>query len=171
MPEQFGIPCKECCYQVEGDRPLSKERHGAKVLLVFQAPGKDEIAMRKPISSNNSRSAAARVRKSLERVGMKIKRSNFDITNAVQCYPGKNAVNRDLKPRESARKCCMEWLRRDIVNGGYCGIVVFGAFARRSIMGLELDKDDDLFLYIRHPSGGLSNIELDRALKHFFDLN
>lgn len=164
MPGRFENHCEGCPYSQSptgSNLPLSKESNGGSILLVFQAPGLDEWSHRIPICSPNGRSTAARVRNSLAR--LKKSRSDFDITNAVQCFPGKTASGRDRKPSEIARKKCSEWLRSDINQKTYSKIIVFGNVARKSIDEL-LSSQAVPIIYLKHPSGGLSNAALDNAL-------
>ncbi|HEY8159135.1 MAG TPA: uracil-DNA glycosylase family protein [Methylobacter sp.] len=143
------------------NQPLSKEFNSSSVLLIFQAPGIDEWNTGQPIISQGSRSAAARIRNSLVRLGKS--RGDFDITNSVQCYPGKNSTGRDKRPSETMRKNCQSWLATDIASH-YQTIVVFGACAKKSVLALGY-SNDSRFKFLNHPSGGLTNLDLDNALR------
>lgn len=71
----------------ENFSPLTIEKQpNASTLLIFQSLGHDEWINKVPISSENPQSTAARIRNSLNRIGKS--RAEFDITNAVQCFPG-----------------------------------------------------------------------------------
>lgn len=163
MPSTFGNFCNGCPYERSriGKEPLSKEHNGSSTLLVFQSPGIDEWNLGKPVCSSNARSTAARVRNSLTRISKS--RVDFDITNAVQCFPGKAKSGRDNKPSEVARRLCEEWLRVDIDSSNYSKIVVFGAIAKRSVNSV-LSVSTIPVVFIAHPSGQLSNADLDDAL-------
>lgn len=171
MPNNFKKHCNNCPYNPrngyatlsngEPSGPLFLEANSERALLIFQAPGLEEWIARKPISSNNSRSAAARIRASLARLGKT--RVDFSITNSTQCYPGKENL-RDKPPLTSARKCCSNWLKQDIEVCAYSRIIVFGSTAKKSVIELGYAIDPRL-IFIRHPSGGLSNADLDFALK------
>lgn len=172
MPNSFENHCKNCPYnpangyaESPGQRlpaPLLMEANSTDTLLIFQAPGADEWTERKPICSKNPKSAAARIRNSLER--LKKSRTDFSITNSTQCYPGKRSSIRDKPPLKLARKCCSNWLKQDIEKFPFSRIIVFGAKAKSSITELGY-ASDPRFLFLRHPSGGLSNVLLDLALK------
>lgn len=164
MPIEFKNHCDGCPYSQSTtgpNLPLSKEDNDSLILLVFQAPGPDEWNRRIPICSPDTRSTAARMRNSLAR--LKKFRTDFDITNAVQCYPGKAASGRDRKPSELARRKCAEWLRSDISQKTYSKIVVFGNVAKKSVREVLLPPSVPV-VYIKHPSGGLSNTALDDAI-------
>ena len=67
--------------------PLSRDPliASSRTLLVFQVPGIDEAKIGLPISSPNPHSCASRMRNSFSRKG--VLRSNYDIAEAVSCYP------------------------------------------------------------------------------------
>ena len=171
MPTTFNNYCNTCPYNPKNGHsvaqnnqplPLYMEANSPQTLLVFQAPGFDEWAARKPICSTNPNSAAARIRNSLVRIGRL--RIDFSITNSTQCYPGKGKSSRDKGPLALARKYCSNWLKQDIEAFAFSRIIVFGAKAKSSITELGY-ANDPRFLFLRHPSGGLSNIILDEALR------
>ena len=147
---------------VRAQTPLAVENNCSKTLLVFQAPGKDEWSQGRPLCSENSRSAAARIRSALKRLNLN--RHDFNITNAVQCLPNSAASSRDKPPSANAQSCCLIGLKNDIELIAYTKIVVFGSIAKKSIYKLGYCKDSR-FIFLRHPSGGLSNEKLDSALK------
>jgi uracil-DNA glycosylase family 4 len=141
---------------------LSKESNNSSVLLIFQAPGIDEWNSGQPVISQGSHSAAARIRNSLTRVGKS--RGGFDITNCVQCYPGKSSSGRDKRPSEAMRRSCQSWLAPDIASH-YQKVVVFGGCAKKSVLDLGYLINDPRFIFLNHPSGGLTNLNLDNALR------
>jgi len=142
------------------------EDHGASVLLIFQAPGVDEWTSGKPVSSVNSRSAASRLASAFGLAG-KI-RTDFNITNTVQCFPGKKDSYGDRKPRDKAppakvRQHCSEWLRQDIETFQYKRVIVFGAHAHKAVRALGY-QNDPRFCFVRHPTGGLSTEDISQTL-------
>lgn len=165
MPTNYLNCCAGCPYienkTKDTKSPLSMENNGSDVLIILQAPGVDEWKSNKPICSTNKKSAAARIRNSLKRTGLT--REDFNITNAVQCYPGKSLSGRDLKPSKIAQFFCSKWLKQDIEASKFRKIIIFGSIARNSIKMLALENDPR-FVYFRHPSGFLKNKDLDSAL-------
>lgn len=181
MPSAFTAHCQGCPYRnndhltdTDPRLPLSMEyRPGAVALLILQAPGSQEWDGNRPICSTSPRSAAAKIKKSLTRIGAQ--RGDFSITNAVQCYPGVGSDRRDKRPRKRARQKCMNWLKMDIRRHlsppthrrldveTWRRVVVFGAEARESVEQLGYGNDSR-FRFVVHPSGGLSNSNLDAAL-------
>ena len=164
MPANYSRHCCSCPYNQRCIRgPLSMERgsRNADVLLIFQSPGEEEWKNKTPISSDNPRSAAARIQRSLCRICKK--RCDFSITNAVQCYPGKGRNGRDKKPHKTAQRQCANWLKDDISLNEWKKVVVFGSVARDIVQDLGFGNDCR-FIFLRHPAGGLSNMCLDRAL-------
>lgn len=158
--------CQQCPYfSTEIFSPLSIEKKpNASILLVFQSPGRDEWENKTPISSENRQSTAARIRNALTRVGKS--REEFDITNAVQCFSGISNTGRDKKPSKIARKYCMELLRLDISSKPYDKVIVFGQVAQKSVETIMALMNTQITTeYLKHPSGGLSNHDLDSALR------
>ena len=175
MPCTFKEYCNGCSYSnalhlpsTERRLPLTMEPNpGTTALLIFLAPGINEWGKGQPICSGSSHSAAARIRNSLRRIsasmGINVSRCDFSITNAVQCYPGAGRNGRDKTPRAAARRQCANWLMRDIQFRNWRRIVVFGAIPKQSVRDLGYGCDPR-FRFIRHPSGRLSNPDLDNAL-------
>ena len=173
MPSSFVKHCKNCPYNPANSQerdvpspiahsPLSLEANATSTLLIFQAPGADEWKACKPICSDNPWSAAARIRNALSRLGKE--REEFSITNATQCYPGESKSGRDRPPTASARRHCASWLKEDIESSAFSKIIVFGRSAKQSVTELGC-ASDPRFLFLPHPSGGLSNADLDSALR------
>ena len=173
MPDSFNLCCNACPYKQapsevgefakkKAREPLRMEANSNQALLILQAPGSDEWEARIPLWSDNPHSAAASIRNSLKRLGLS--RTDFSITNSTQCYPGKGNFSRDKPPLASARRCCSHWLNQDINGASFSHIVVFGKLAERSVSELGY-KDDKRFIFVGHPSGKLSNVALDAALR------
>lgn len=173
MPSSFELSCIHCPYHHRNGHaqdstreltvPLSVEKNSGERLLVFQGPGRDEWDEGKPLCSKNRRSAALRVRSALGRVGKS--RLDVSITNATQCYSGRGQNGRDNPPKEAARRQCLHWLDQDIKAHPNARVVVFGSVAKKSVLELGYKVDDPRFVFLRHPSGGLSNDKLEAALK------
>lgn len=166
------IPCQNCPYNVSGRlhiapntrlySPLEKEDNNSNVLLIFQSPGEIEWEAGLPLQ-NLRNGAGLRLQNSFERLGKC--RSDFDITNTVQCYQGRGKNGRDKKPSKIAQEKCRQKLMIDIESKQYRKIIVFGAIARRQIEALGYSFDSNpRFTHLRHPSGGLTNEELDENL-------
>ena len=169
MPETYGEACNNCPYRRRNPHyqppgaPLSMERNNNRVLLILQAPGVDEWSCRRPAISQSPYSAAARIRNSIER--LRRTRADYSITNAVQCYPGGARTNgRDKPPRKSACCACAAWLKEDIESHDWYRVVVFGRIAERSVRMIFDNCCPDHVTFLRHPSGGLTNCDLDAAL-------
>ena len=158
--------CKKCPYSGAAHmnnqgKPLRLENNNSKILLVFQAPGIEEWKQRKPIISKKRNSASSRMENAFKR---KCKnRQDYDITEAVQCYPG-YGNNRDKKPSKKAVECCKEHLKRDIINGKYEKIIAFGRIAQESVSEIVKGVASIEIVNKRHPCGGVTNNELDKEL-------
>ncbi|WP_431484124.1 uracil-DNA glycosylase family protein [Pseudomonas solani] len=161
MPARYESHCIGCPYnnaahlpvssQYNRSAPLSIEDNGASVLLIFQAPGVDEWAKGRPVASTNPSSAGVRLATAFRIAGRT--RQDYNITNTVQCFPGKEPQVGTTRPRDNAptaavRRHCSEWLRQDIQAQSYKRIVVFGAHARRAVRNLGFG-DDPRFRFIR----------------------
>lgn len=158
--------------------PLSIDiGNNADTLLVFQSPGTDEwgggvltvSGNRIPIDSKNRYSAAARMRNSMARKG--VVRTDYDITEAVQCFPGKKSNGRDKRPSVNSMMCCLHHLVNDLSVKKYNKIVAFGAVAYQmttQAVGIVNTNNvikfmQPLPIFARHPSGWISNNNLDAS--------
>ena len=176
MPTTFGNHCIGCPFENAAhlshadqsirSKPLSMEDNGSSVLLVFQAPGIDEWSTGKPVSSLNPKSAGAKLAGAFQQAGKS--RADYNLTNTVQCFPGKRPPSSEFRPRDkapaaAARTRCSNWLRHDVESSHYSKIVVFGAHARKAVQALGF-ATDSRFHFLTHPSGGLSNASLVAAV-------
>ena len=132
---------KGTSYYSNANSPLSIDMgNNADTLLIFQAPGADEWAggtntssgNRIPIDSKNTRSTAERMRKSMNRKG--VNRSDYDITEAVQCFPGRGISGRDKKPNAKSQKYCLAHLVNDLSQKKYRKIIAFGQVAHENAL-------------------------------------
>ena len=177
MPNTYKSHCDGCPYAGEHhllphekssrSAPLSMENNRASVLLIFQAPGVDEWKTGLPISSEAAGSTGKRLVEAFGKVGKT--RKDFNITNCVQCFPGKrlatsSALSRDNPPAAEARVRCYQWLLEDIRAAQYKRIVVFGTVAK-AVLLRHYKGDTEHFKFIKHPAGGLSSDVLLDALR------
>jgi uracil-DNA glycosylase len=141
--------------------PVEFEKNNSKILLVFQAPGDDEWRVGMAILPTVKVGGSAGRRIKMSWVRCKKQRHDFDIINAVQCYPGSDG-DRDFKPDAMAINACSNRLETVLNYNSYKKIVVFGDVAK-SIM-------DDIcnrtciypnIVQAKHPNGGASKKELD----------
>jgi uracil-DNA glycosylase family 4 len=143
------------------------EDNKGSILLIFQAPGINEWTNGRPVSSPESRSAGMRLEAAFAHCGTT--RASYNITNAVQCFPGKQEnprggkCARDKAPLAAARRHCADWLREDLNAHRYKRVVVFGSLARKTVKELDC-VEKTRFIFKKHPSGGLSNDDLYEAL-------
>ena len=186
MPTNY-IHCNNCPYvqqqhlqntnfQIPNPSPLSLDLgNNANTLLIFQAPGVDEwlgntcSQIRIPIDSKNPHSAAARMKKSMNRKGAV--RGDYDITEAVQCFPGKTSSGRDRKPSAQSIRCCLRHLVNDLSQKQYVDIVAFGVIAfemaQEAVNIVNSNSQIKLIQptprFVKHPNGGIDNITLDSS--------
>jgi uracil-DNA glycosylase family 4 len=144
---------------------LEIENNKSSTLLVFQAPGKNEWKAKRPLISTDPYSASKKINNSLKRINKC--RTDYDITNTVQCYPGYNKTKkRDYRPCAKAVKYCMQQLELDILLNKYTKVIAFGNIARKAVEEIKI-KNNLGFKQVncKHPSGGLSRFDLDTALQ------
>ena len=160
--------CVGCPYANSSNQPIRCERNGSKYLLVFQAPGNDEWSgttisgNRIPIDSANSHSCAARMRNSFAR--KKASRKDYDIAEAVCCYPSKNTNRRDKKPSARSIASCTKNMERLLQKGQYTKIVCFGNVAYKVVsQALSTINGNAICTWVSHPSSGVSNNTLDNS--------
>lgn len=142
--------------------PLKLESNGSKILLVFQAPGEEEWKSGKAIFSmiKQGGTAGKRIENSWERE--KKVRKDFDITNVVQCFPGKSSTVRDSEPNIMAICVCKERLKKAIEMYKYDKIITFGTIAKDVVDGiLNSNLNNITVVNSIHPTGGLCNADLD----------
>ena len=136
----------------------------SNTLIVLQAPGEDEWKVRRPLQATVKigGTAGSRIELSWSRKGKT--RTDYDITNSVQCFPGKDLQGGDLKPSNITIDYCFEWLKEDIKNGNYIKIIGFGKIANKQIekarVALNIGSNVQI-VQRKHPNGRLSNLELD----------
>ncbi|MFY0528756.1 uracil-DNA glycosylase family protein [Archangium gephyra] len=167
MPTYNSTICRQCPYHPGGPlalppttrahQPLAIEQRGSDVLIVARAPGVDEWEDGHPLISPNPQSAAHRLRKSWLRIGKN--RQDYDITNAVLCYPGKPPSSPDGKPPRDnppdavALVQCRHWLQGTINSGRYRKIVTLGDEARAAVVACGLPSGVNV-VSVPHPSSG-----------------
>lgn len=149
-------------------------RKNADKLLIFQAPGIDEwqgntvSGNREPIDSISSHSAAARMRNSIIK-RKHLTKDDYDITEAVQCFPGKSSTsNRDKQPCAKSRYYCLQYLISDLSHKQYRQIVAFGDVAYEMACiavncVLQMGYIQTQPIHAKHPSSGVTNKELDQS--------
>jgi len=169
----YDINCLNCPYNhqkhlIDGsfqssrsNPPVVLENNGSDVLLVFLAPGNKEWEVGKAIqpTKKTGGSAGVRVENSWKRKGKS--RTDFNIINTVQCFPGNNG-DRDLEPNTKAISSCSNRLEVIIKSSEYCKILAFGEVAQQIIFKLLGSKDyEKRVIAMRHPNGGVKNKDLD----------
>ncbi|RKH20848.1 hypothetical protein D7X74_02850 [Corallococcus sp. CA047B] len=142
MPDLDNKICRGCPYHPSEGRvppprdgrahvPLSAEINGSETLLLLQAPGINEWSDGKPLSSGENNSASQRFNAALAKAGKT--REEFDIAEAVNCYPGQDERGRDLPPLSPVVKACSRWLAELIKEKQYKTVVLFGNVAAQAL--------------------------------------
>lgn len=145
--------------------PLSPERNGSTVLLVLQAPGEEEWRAGMPLQPvvKQGGTTGRRVLASWERTGKH--RSDFDITNIVQCFPGKKRVGGDRPPSQEAVYCCSRWLRELLRHSEYTKIISLGNIASDAVARVlaELDGVNVIHKVAPYPGRGVTTVDIDEV--------
>ena len=143
------------------------------ILLVFEAPGIDEWCKGEPICSKRRGSAGYKFNSELNKIGKQ--KQNYDIVEAVRCFPGKSTVGANQKIQtelEKAAKYCNKFLKQVILSKNYIKIICFGKIAKKSICSTirRLGKNGNkhytsvyaktCVFYLTHPMGS-STLEAD----------
>lgn len=172
MPSFDSSYCLKCPYRNQAhltqewrqDRetvPLDVEDNESDILLVVQAPGEAEWEVGRPLqpTTRQGGTAGSRIAQSWERT--RKERKSFNITNAVQCFPGKGD-KRDQAPAPQAVSACSGWLRDAMRARRYRKVIAFGEVAAQ-VVGIVVTLEDLLceVKYVPHPNSGLRNEVLD----------
>jgi len=140
--------------------PVELENNHSDILLVFQSPGKEEWLVGKAIQPIKKQGGTAGRRIELSWGRCRAKRTDFNIVNTVQCYPG-NQGGRDIDPNKKAIHCCSNRLKDILQTGCYKKVIVFGDIALKVIRKLLVGEISAVVVVARHPNGGISNDKLD----------
>ncbi|WP_404823558.1 uracil-DNA glycosylase family protein [Myxococcus xanthus] len=117
--------------------------------------------MGKPLQPTIKQGGTAGSRIAQSWVRRQIERASFNITNAVQCFPGKG-VSRDLAPDPKAVNACLGWLRDAMCARRYRKVIAFGDIAAQVVDIVVMLEDLHCEVqYAPHPNGGLRNKFLD----------
>lgn len=152
MPDLSSPTCRNCPYHPDNglvpsprsDRvrvPLSAEINGSLTLLLLQSPGINEWDDGRPLSSAENASARWRFEAALGKAGRR--REDFDIAEAVNCYPGQDDDGDDRKPSVGAIEACSRWLAELIRERRYTTVVLFGRVAEQAL-GLAWFTDPEI---------------------------
>lgn len=165
--------CNNCPYAQNPAINLKYENNKSNHLLVFQSPGYDEwmgknlttSGKRIPIDSISPHSCAARMRNSFSR--KKVSRKDYDIAEAVCCFPGKLSSNgRDKKPTVKSINQCAVNMSQLLSKNKYLKITCFGSIAYDVVnKAIKIIKNwtGPIPTHVSHPSGRISNETLDQS--------
>jgi len=118
----------KCKIELIGEGPKN-----AKVMLIGEAPGKDEIRLGKPFIGRSGRFLT----KTLDSLG--IDRKKLFITNVLKFRPTRiiDGKVKDRPPRKDEMKACMPILNRQISRINPKLVVLLGNSAISSLLGEE----------------------------------
>ena len=169
---EYDDNCQKCPYYLQNHLidmlrttrkipAITLENNSSTTLLVFQSPGDSEWHTGKAIQPTKKQggTTGVRIKKSWERKNKL--RTDFDIINAVQCFPG-NDGDRDLMPKPMVIDTCSQRLQEIVESKKYKKIIVFGRIAENSIKKLikKLNYSTEV-VSAPHPNSGIENAMLD----------
>lgn len=145
--------CKKC--PLKRERYVPPERVDSDIILVGEAPGREEVEQGRPFVGQSGRL----LRETLKKYGLE----KYSVTNVVLCRPiDDNGNNRAPSLAEIRR--CREYLKKEIE--GYEYIVCVGGIAVNALIGDKgvsdlagdcIVKDGKKFFVIHHPAYVLRN--------------
>ncbi|MDE0224602.1 MAG: hypothetical protein OXP28_05655 [Gammaproteobacteria bacterium] len=140
--------------------PVEAEVNGSDVLIVALAPGIEEWHCGRPLMPIKKRGGTAgrRIKLSWDRECKE--RSQYDIIEAVQCYPGSGDHGHDKTPCADAVAACRGRLRAALEQGNYRKAIALGDVACQSLSAASADLRLET-VKATHPTGGATNAELD----------
>ncbi|HJU66366.1 MAG TPA: uracil-DNA glycosylase family protein, partial [Gemmatimonadaceae bacterium] len=106
--------CRRCGHEDPAVLPILSEARSPKVMLVGQAPGKVELADRRPFAGRAGRTLF----RWLERAGLDeaVARRFIYIAAITRCYPGPSPAGRgDRVPTPRERAACAVWLDTELM--------------------------------------------------------
>ncbi|MEO0100874.1 MAG: uracil-DNA glycosylase family protein [candidate division WOR-3 bacterium] len=129
--------CRKCSLP-EGSYPVFSPVFSAKIILIGQAPGKEEIEKGTPFIGK----AGRRLFDWLEKVGIKEGdfRKKVYITQVMKCFPGKGKRG-DLKPKGEHLVNCLPYLRDEIKKLDPKVLIPVGSLAINNILGRRRLKE------------------------------
>jgi DNA polymerase len=134
--ESEKIECRSCCVGLEYNKVvLSDGMVGVSLVIVGEAPGKDELEQGKPFVGKCGKF----LRKTLKEFG--IDETNSLITNTIPCRPPNNVFPKD---KELVKKCVAKWLHREINIVEPKFVLLLGANAARFVFDFDFKKFSDI---------------------------
>jgi DNA polymerase len=97
------LECEKCPLRQECSGPVMPETGKFNIMIIGEAPGRDEDANKKPFQGR----AAKILFDEIERSGLR--RKLFNITNVVKCFPSKTKT-----PTKTHINKCSRWLNEEI---------------------------------------------------------
>ena len=163
--------CRQCPYMDQrhldpsertsrDDPPVEAEINGSDVLIVALAPGVEEWRCGHPLMPIKKRGGTAGRRIELSWNRKCKVRSQYNIVEAVQCYPGLGDDGRDKTPSPDAVVACRGRLRATLLQGNYRKAIALGDVAFESLSAESADLQVEP-VKGGHPTGGTTNTELD----------
>lgn len=144
-------------------------KYAAKVMIIGEAPGKEEDESGKPFVG----SAGRYLDHVLEGTGLD--RGDFFITNTVKCRPPKNRVPKSLE----IKTCTTNYLFNQIELLNPKLVMLLGVVAAKTVLGLKsigeargrvIEKDGRRFIVGYHPAVRFYREELGAKVKEDFAL-
>ena len=162
--------CTKCSLWESRTRAVPGDgRYTAKLMIVAEAPGKEEDETGKPFVG-----AAGRfLNKVLEGTGLD--RSDFFITNTVKCRPPKNRTPKSIEVGTCTANYLFEQIelirpRLVMLLGGVAAKTVLGVKSVNEARGRVIERDGRRFLVGYHPAVRFYREDLGEKVREDFAL-
>ena len=160
--QELKLQCEKCTRcELSGSRTKLVFGDGvenARVLVIGEAPGKDEDEQGKPFVGRSGKLLT----EMLEEVGLR-RDTNIYIANMLKCRPPEN---RD--PKKTEQDLCIEWLQKQIEIIDPKVILCVGRISAQRIIGKDfsvtkqhgelIERDGRIYMGTFHPAAILRNI-------------
>lgn len=159
--EEAKLQCKNCTIGNAYNCVVPSDgcKSNPTVLIVGEAPGKDEVYFRKPFVGE----AGKLLRSTLNQFGYN--KNNSLITNTIPCRPQNNKFPIDV---ELVNNCVRSWLKREIEITKPQYMLLVGATPTKYLLGLtgitRLRGDWYNFPDADHPINAISGDEVDTTM-------
>jgi uracil-DNA glycosylase len=131
--QQKIVECSRC--ELKANKVTNMGNAEAKVFLIGQAPGKEEIRQNKPFAGPSRR----RLFSWFEKAGFDETslRKILYMTALIHCYPGSNKKGGDLKPTPYQINACLENLKEEFLYFLPKLVILVGSLAQKVFLNKE----------------------------------
>lgn len=152
--------CEEAGY-IDRATPVVSDSLGGRMMLIGQAPGEVELAVRRPFMGK----AGKELFRWMLSIGIEEEefRSRVYITSITRCFPGKaRSGTGDRRPSQAEIALCRPWLEQQLALVRPSAILLVGGLAIErylprlplaDLIGQRFDLEGRTVIPLPHPSG------------------